>query len=89
MGGAHVQQSHTAVPGQGVHVLQVELLHNPFLQVLHQESRHIDRVLGGGVGRRVGQIQILELEGRQSGAQGGGQHVDPLIHPFVAHDLGP
>ncbi|CAN3969206.1 BmrU protein, partial [Dysosmobacter welbionis] len=86
-GGPHVQQRHTAVPGQGVHILREELLHQPMGQVLDHKACHVHRILGGGVGRRVGQIQILQLEGGESRMDGRGQHVDPLVHTLVTHDL--
>ena len=46
--------------------------------VLHHEARHIYRVLGGGVGRGVAEIQLGEIEGGHSRPDGGGQHVDTL-----------
>ena len=87
--GPDVQQRDAAVPGQVRYFFQVELLHHALGEVFHQEARHVHRVLGGGVGGRVGQVQVLELDGGQPGVDGRGQHVDPLIHALVAHDLGP
>ena len=45
-GGPGVQQGYAAVPGQPSHVLPVELLHHPLLQVFRHESHQIHRVLG-------------------------------------------
>ena len=50
---------------------------------------HIYRVLGGGVGGRVGQVQVGELLGGQARPDGGSHHVNALVHPVEAHDLGP
>ena len=86
--GAGIQQSHAAVPGQLLHLIHMELLHQALGQVLHHEARHIHRVLGGGVGGSVGQVQGGQLRGFHAAVDGGGQHVYPLIHALIAHYLG-
>ena len=40
-------------------------------QVAGDEPGHVDRVLGRAVGRRVGQLQALQVEHGHLGAQGG------------------
>ena len=86
-GGARVQQGHAAVPGQGVQVLQPELPHLAGEQVLDQVARHVHRVLGRSVGRRIGQVQFGQAGAGHPGVDGGGQHVDALVHAVPAHDL--
>src|SRR5699024_10024113 len=49
---ADVQQRYTAVPGESVRVRQMPLLQDAMGDVLDHETGHVDRVLGGGVGRR-------------------------------------
>ena len=66
----------------------MELLQNSPGQVIHHKTRHVDRVLGGGVGRCVGKVQVLQLNSRHSGVDSGGQHVNPLINALVAYNLG-
>ena len=88
-GCAGVQQGHTAVAGQCVHVLQMPLPQKPLGKVVHHKPGHVHRVLGGGIGRRIRQIQILQFGGLHSGVNGGGQHIDALVHPFVPDDLRP
>ena len=57
-------------------------------QVLDHKARHVHRVLGGGVGRRIGQIQILQLQGR-SGPRGWRWPARRSACPRPrAHDLG-
>ena len=85
---ADIQQRHTAAPGERVRVRQMPLLQDAMGDVLDHETGHVDRVFGGGVGRRVGQIQVLQLRGLQPRPEGGGKHVDALVHPLVSHDLG-
>ena len=89
LGGPGVQQCYAAVPGQAAHVFDTELLHNALGEVFNEEARHVHGVLGGGVGRRVGQVQVLQPDGRQPGVNGRGQYVDSLVHALITHDLGP
>ena len=85
--GAGIQQRHAAVPGQRVHIRQVPLLQDALCDVLDHEASHVDRVLGGGVRRCVGQIQILQLCGFHSCTNSGSQYINALIHTFVTYEL--
>ena len=84
-----VQQRHTAVPGQCVHLVPVELPHSAVRQILNHEARHIHRVLCGGIGRRIGKVQVLQIQGSQARPDSGCQHVDAFVHAFAAHNLCP
>ena len=87
--GPHIQQGHATVSRQGSNVMPVELPYLPLGQVFDQVADEIHRVLGRGIGRRIGQVQLLELRRRHPGSDGSGQNVDTLVHPFPPHDLRP
>ena len=66
---------------------QMPLFQNTFCDILNHKARHVYRVFGGGIRRCVGQIQILQFCGFHSCPDSGSQHINPLVHPFIAHDL--
>ena len=84
-GGAHVQTGN--VLGQMVDVLIVELLDLARFKVLDHEAGHVHRVLGRGIGRGVGEVEVLEGDGVHARLHGRGQHVDALVHAVEADDL--
>ena len=86
---AGIQQCHAAIPGQLVHICLMPLLQNAVCNVIDHKTCHINRVLGGGIGRRVGQIKFLQFGGFHSCVDSGGNHIDTLVHTFIAHDLCP
>ncbi|MPM36400.1 hypothetical protein SDC9_82996 [bioreactor metagenome] len=79
-------QQHGVVPG---------LLHRvpggegqPAAQhVFSGKGRHIHRVLGGGIGRRIGQFQAFQLRNASAQADHRGEGVDALIDSVPAHNL--
>ncbi len=44
--------------------------------------------LADAIGRRVGQLQVLQVVDGHAGADGGGQDVDALVDAVKAHGLG-
>ena len=70
-----------------VNVLQIPLLHGTVCNIVDHESRYVHRVLGGGVRRCIGQIQVFELSCSHACMDGGSQHIDPLVHTLVTYDL--
>ena len=70
----------------GLHVPGGEADETP-QQVVGGEAQHIHGVLGGGVGRRVGQLQILEIVNAAAQPQRHAQGVDALIRAVPAHGL--
>ena len=84
-GGAHVQAGD--VFRQMVDVLVVELLDLARFKVLDHEAGHVHRVLGRGIGRGVGEVEVLEGDGVHARLHGRGQHVDALVHAVEADDL--
>ena len=85
--GAGVQQRHTAVARQRVHLVPVELAHGAGEHIFNHKARHVHRVFGRAVRRRVGKLQLGEVEPGHARANGGGQHVDALVHPVKPDDL--
>ena len=81
-----IQQGHTSIPGQLCCIGKMPLLQT-LGNVVNHKARHIHRVLGRGIGRRISKIQVLQFRCLHSGMNGGSQHIDPLIHTVVAHDL--
>ncbi|MPN35787.1 hypothetical protein SDC9_183289 [bioreactor metagenome] len=57
--------------------------------VFRREARHVDRVLGRGEGRSVGQLQGFEGFDAAAQAHGHGDGVDALVGPLSPDDLGP
>ena len=84
---ARVQQRNAAIARERGHILIVKLLYEPLFDVLRHKARHVDRILGRGKGRRVGEIKVLERDGAHPRLHGRGQHVDALIYAIEAHDL--
>ena len=82
-----IQQDGTAVPWKMVKILQIPLLHSTICKVVDHESCHVHRILGGGVRRCIGQIQIFQLGSFHPCMDGSSQHIDPLVHTLVTHDL--
>ena len=73
-------------PGQ---LLDIDLRMVAPQQPARHEARHVDRVFGRAVLRRVGQLHLLQVEDRHARLDRHGQHVDPLVHAGPAHGLRP
>ena len=63
------------------------LFQNTVCDILNHKASHIYRVFRRGIRRCVGQIQILQFRGFHSCPDSGGQHINALIHTFIAYDL--
>ena len=63
------------------------LFQNTVCDILNHKASHIYRIFRRGVRRCVGQIQILQFRGFHSCPDSGGQHINSLIHTFIAYDL--
>ena len=48
----------------------------------------VDRILGGTVGRGVGELKVDQVCGRQPGTHRGGEHIDALVRTVAPHRLG-
>ena len=86
-GGAGVQQRDLRVVLHAGNVVPVELLNCSVQQVANDEPGHVHRILRGGKGRCVGQLQLGQIRCPHLSAHGGGQHVDAFVRPLEAHDL--
>ena len=82
-----IQQDGAAVPWKLRKILQIPLLHGSVCNVVDHKSRHVNRILCRGIGRRVGKIQIFQLGSFQPCVDGSSQYIDPLVHTLVTHDL--
>ena len=72
---------------EGGQILDVEGLEGAFDHIGGGITGHIHRILGGGEGRRIGQLQLLQVVDGKAVAHGGGNLVDALVHTLVAGDL--
>ena len=57
------------------------------LQVLDHKARHIHRVLGGGIGRRIGKVKLRQLQSCHFCANGRCQYINALVNTIAANDL--
>ena len=55
-----VQQCNAAIARQVLNIIPMELPHFPALQILDHKACHIDRILGRGIGRRIGKIKLRQ-----------------------------
>ncbi len=60
----------------------------PLQMVARHEPGHVDHVLGRAKGRRIGELQILQIEHGEPGTLGHRQHVDALVDAILADGLG-
>src|ERR1019366_4652018 len=77
--------------GGGHGLLQVgglPLRHGGVQDVLGDEPQHVHRVLGGAVGRGVGELQLGEVVGAHAGPDGRGEDVDAFVYARAADSLG-
>ena len=63
------------------------LFQNTVCDIFNHKASHIYRVFRRGIRRCVGQIQILQFRGFHSCPDSSGQHINALIHTFIAYDL--
>ena len=83
----HVEEDGVRVGGEGGHILPGMLCDEAAADVADDVARHVDGVFGGGEGRGVTQVERRQVFRRHAGADGGGEHVDALFHPFKPHRL--
>ena len=84
---ADVQQRRAAIAGQVLNIIPMELPHFPALQILDHKACHIDRILGGGIGRRIGKVKLRQFQSCHFCANGRCQYINALVHTVAANDL--
>ncbi len=65
----------------------MELPHFPALQILDHKTGHIDRILGRGIGRRIGKVKLRQFQSCHFCANGRCQYINALVHTVAANDL--
>ena len=82
-----VQQRRTAIARQVLNLIPMELPHFPALQILDHKTGHIDRILGRGIGRRIGKVKFRQFQSFHFCANGRCQYINTLVHALAANDL--
>ena len=70
-----------------VDILIMEVLDDAIFHVVNDKARHIDRVLCGGIRRRICKVKVLQLACGKSCKDRRRQNVNAFIHTVVADDL--
>ena len=60
----------------------------PRQEVFGNEACHVHRILGRGIWRRIGELQVFQILHRAAEPNDSGNNVDPLIRTVCSHDLG-
>ena len=84
---ADVQQRRTAIARQVLNLIPMELLHFLALQILDHKTGHVYRILGGGIGRRIGKVKLRQFQSGHFCANGRCQYINALVHTVAANDL--
>ena len=84
---ADVQQRRTAIARQVFNLIPMELPHFLALQILDHKTGHVYRILGGGIGRRIGKIKLRQFQSGHFCANGRCQYINALVHTVAANDL--
>ena len=84
---ADVQQRRTAIARQVLNLIPMELPHFLALQILDHKTGNVYRILGGGIGRRIGKVKLRQFQSGHFCANGRCQYINALVHTVAANDL--